>query len=101
MINNKQSFSDLRDNLSQSNIWPNRFAERQKKAKGKKKKKTFEEILTENFPNLWKTLVYRLKKLTKPQISKTQRLYFQIHHSQIFEQGKRKSQKQAKENVMG
>ena len=69
--------------------------------KGKKKKKTFEEILTENFPNLWKTLVYRLKKLTKPQISKTQRLYFQIHRSQIFEQGKRKSQKQAKENVMG
>ena len=67
----------------------------------KKKKKTFEEILTENFPNLWKTLVYRLKKLTKPQISKTQRLYFQIHRSQIFEQGKRKSQKQAKENVMG
>lgn len=70
-------------------------------SKREKKKKTFEEILTENFPNLWKTLVYRLKKLTKPQISKTQRLYFQIHHSQIFEQGKRKSQKQAKENVMG
>ena len=97
MINNKQSFSDLRDNLSQSNIRPNRFAERQKKAKGKKK---IEEILTENFTNLWKTLVYRSKKLTKPQISKTQRLYFQIHSSQIFEQRKRKSQKQAKENVM-
>lgn len=96
MINNKQSLSDLSDNLSPTYG----RIDLQKGRRKQKGQKTLEEILTENFPNLWKTLVYRSKKLTKPQVSKTQGLYYQIHHSQIVEQRKRKSQKQAKENVM-
>lgn len=41
--------------------------------------------MAENFPNLWKILIYRSKQLNKPQVRKTQRLYFQTHHSQIVE----------------
>lgn len=56
--------------------------------------------MAENFPNLWKILIYRSKQLNKPQVRKTQRLYFQTHHSQIVERKRERENVESKQRKM-
>ena len=64
MKRTEDSLRDLWDNIKYINIWNIEVPEEEEKKK--RYKKTFEEIIVENFPNLEKEIVNQIQEAQNP-----------------------------------
>ena len=64
MKRTEDSLRDLWDNIKYINIWNIEVPEEEEKKK--RYKKTFEEIIVENFPNLEKEIVNQIQEAQSP-----------------------------------
>ena len=94
MKRNEDSLRDLWYNIKCTNIHMIGVPERAERQKGIEK--LFEEIIVENFPNMWKETVTKVQEMEKPRQDKPKDEHDKTHSNQIHKKTKNIKSNEAK-----